>query len=141
MSPELTAIGYKQKGFGLPFAIFVIVILAMIAAAITQLETDSSESVVFDVQSTRAFLAANSGVQIGMNRLYPPGLTANDCTHAYFNATPSISFNSAGLENCTASVTCVADSVGGDDFFSLISLGKCGANLDLAMRIVEVRVR
>jgi len=131
----------KERGFGLPFAIFVVVILAMIAAAITQLETDSAESVVFDVQSTRAFLAAQSGAQIGLNALFPPGVSASNCTHSYFSSSPSITFASSGLEGCTALVSCGVSSVAGDDYFTVSSLGSCGAGLDLAQRRIEVKIR
>ncbi len=130
-----------QQGMGLPAAIFVIVILAMVTLAITELDADSAESVVFDVQSTRAFLAATSGVQVGLNQLFPPALAGNDCTHAFFSASPSLSFNSAGLQNCTATVSCTLDTVNGEQFFALVSEGRCGSNLDLAERAVEVRVR
>ncbi len=131
----------KEKGFGLPFAIFVIVILAMIASAITQMETDSAESVVFDVQSTRAFLAAQSGAQVGLNTLFPPGLAASNCTESYFSTTPSITFLASGLEGCIAQVSCSVSSVAGSDYFTVSSMGSCGSGLDLAQRRIEVKIR
>ncbi len=138
MYPET---GYRQSGLGLPSAIFVIVILSMMAIAITELDANSSEAVVFDVQSTKAFLAAQSGVQLGLNRLYPPGQAASNCSNPYFSATPSISFGTTGLDDCTATVSCAEDIVGGVSYYTLNSLGQCGTGPGLAQRAVEVRVR
>jgi MSHA biogenesis protein MshP len=127
-----------QSGFGLPFTIFILVVLATIGLAVTALEQSSAEMVAFDVQSTRAFMAAESGVELGMNRLIPPAAAASDCSNGFFTATPSVTFSAAGLETCTATVTCRVDSAGGDDYYSLTSRGSCGTGLDLAERVVVV---
>ena len=129
------------NGFGLPFTIFVLLVLGSIALGVTALEESSTEMVAFDVQSTRAFLASQSGVELGLNRLLPPGTAANDCTHAFFNSSPSISFTEAGLETCEATVTCTVESVLGTDYYTLSSRGTCGTGLSFAERVVETAVR
>ena len=133
--------GRYQKGVGLPAAMFVIVILAMIVVAVAELGESASEGVVFQVQSERAFLAAESGAQLGLNRLLPPGGAAQDCSHTFFNSSPSISLTSAGLSGCTATVTCRVDSFDGSDLYTLESVGTCGSGIDLAERAVTVGIR
>jgi MSHA biogenesis protein MshP len=141
MSPESHPCHNRQHGVGLPAAIFVLVILSMIAVAIVELSASASDAVVFDVQSTRAFMAAESGAQLGVNRLMPPGAAMNDCSHGYFSASPSITYAGTGLAGCTATVSCRVDSVAGSDYFSLTSVGTCGSGIDFAERVIAVRVR
>ncbi|MEM7363989.1 MAG: hypothetical protein AAF525_08175 [Pseudomonadota bacterium] len=133
--------GANVSGFGLPFTIFVLLILGSIALGVTALEESSNEMVAFDVQSTRAFLAAQSGVELGINRLLPPGAVANDCTHGFFNSSPSISFSTPGLDDCEATVTCTVESASGTDYFTLTSQGTCGSGLSFSERVVEAAIR
>lgn len=130
----------RQRGFGLPFAIFVLVILGLVGLAIAELEQTSAEGVVFDVQSTRAYLAAQSGAELGLNRLLPPLASQRDCTDGFFSAGPSVSFVDPGLEACAATVSCRVDVIGGQDYFTLTSRGVCGSGFERAERVIEVGV-
>ncbi len=129
----------RQTGIGLPAALFVIVVLALVAVAITELERSSAESFSFNVLSQRAFYAAESGAQIGLNRLFPPGGAASDCNNSYFGVTQT--FSQAGLQGCSVNVACRADTVGTETVYTLTATGQCGAGADSAIRIVEVRAK
>lgn len=129
----------RQTGLGLPAALFVIVVLALIAVAITELERTSAESFSFNVLSQRAFYAAESGAQVGLNRLFPPGGAASDCTNAYFGT--SQTYTQGGLNGCSVTVACRADTVGADTIFTLTATGQCGTGSDSAIRVIEVRAR
>ena len=137
MFPDVT----RQRGMGLPFAIFVIVILSMVGLAITALERSSAESVALEVQSARAFMAAQSGMELGLNRLMPPGGATANCSHGFFAASPSITFTTAALEGCAATVTCDADVAGGETYYRLTSAASCGTGPDDASRTIETGIR
>lgn len=145
----------KQFGLGLPAAIFVIVVLSLIVLALANMEERSAESLGQDVQSIRAFLAAESGAQAGLSALFPPGGTGipacSLCTSALpHTALKAIDFNSltggapAGLVGCSFSVSCCMQTdsaTPANRYFRLQSRGVCGSGVDRAERGVEVGAR
>lgn len=128
-----------QKGIALPLAIFVITALALIIAALSQLQSSSSATVSVQVNSQRAFYAAESGAQVAMNLLFPPdGSAGRVCTTSPFY---SQSYNVNGLRGCQASVDCSSVTDGVQTIFTLRSTGRCGSGADQARRIIEVRAQ
>src|SRR5690606_21486983 len=95
-------IAARQQGLGLPAAIFVILILALIAVAVTELEQSGVQAKTYEIMSTRAFFAAESGAQAAVNRLLPPGGTPAACTANFFSANYTV----AGLNGCSSAVSC-----------------------------------
>lgn len=129
----------RQRGAGLPVALFVITVLALIVAGMSQLQEGSARSVSLQIQSQRAFFAAESGAQVGVFEV----LGASDCAAV----TSPLAFNSAGLGDCEAVLSCSsldADIEGNsalETIYTITSTGQCGAGSDFAAREVEVRVR
>ena len=129
-----------QAGFSLPVAIFVLVVLSLLGAAMTRMLATGAQSVGFEVLSTRAFYAAESGAQWGMNTIFPPrGSAATTCF-----ARQDLSFSGQGLTGCSAQVTCagpvVVANAGGatSTQFRISSRGTCGSGRDTATRVIEV---
>ena len=129
----------QQRGFGLPMALFVITVLAVIVTAMGSMQTTSGQSSVLHIQGERAFYAAESGTEAALNVLLPPdGSPGRACaTSPFFTAT----FTAPGLRGCSVSVSCVQMTVDGEDLYTLISQGSCGTGLDQASRTLEVRAR
>lgn len=131
----------RQRGAGLPVALFIITVLALIVAGMAQLQQSTGQSVSLQIQSQRAFYAAESGAQVGVMQVLANG----QCSDV---ATP-INFSVAGLQGCSAALLCRDSGVvdidpdDGDDevVFTIESRGSCGSGTDRAQRIVEVRVR
>tara|TARA_B100002003_G_scaffold40594_1_gene36218 strand:+ start:4960 stop:5370 length:411 start_codon:yes stop_codon:yes gene_type:complete len=128
----------RQSGAGLPIALFIITILALLVIGMAQLQESSGQAVSLQIQSQRAFFAAESGAQVAVRDV----LEAGSCSAV----SSSIAFNASALDGCSASLSC--DSVtaniqgaGGDTVFSIVSTGQCGGGVDEAQRVVEVRVR
>lgn len=61
----------KQQGSALIVAIFIIVVMTLLVAALSKLLTRSSESISYEVLGTRAFFAAQSGMEQGLAQLFP----------------------------------------------------------------------
>jgi len=129
----------QQSGFGLPMAIFVITVLALIVASMSSLQENSAMSRSLQVQGHRALFAAESGIEISLNLLLPPdGSPGQACaTNPFFSHT----FNTAGLRSCSVTTACSSVTVNGDDIFTLVSQGSCGSGFDAANRTLEVRAR
>ena len=123
----------RQNGAGLVAAIALIVVVALLSLAVTVTVRLGATSVSLDVLNQRALQAANSGVQIGLNRVYAPS-GAGSCTNRNvdFSALP-------GLPACQASVTCASQTVAGKTYYTLVSTGSCSADTTQAQRRVRVR--
>lgn len=138
MSPDYAAVKYG-KGFGLPAAIFVITILALVIAAMAAISQRSSESVSLQIQSQRAFYAAESGVQLALNLLFPvDGNSAQSCAVSPYY---SKSFTAPGLSACQVNVSCRSVFDGTQVYYILTSSGSCGSGVDQAVRELEVMVQ
>jgi MSHA biogenesis protein MshP len=134
MFPDRSAIR-EQRGAGLPIALFIITVLALLVAGMAQLQQAGSESVSLQIQSQRAFFAAESGAQLAVRQV----LDAGSCSAV----SGSLTFPAAALTSCSAALACEAspNSVGAS-VFTITSTGRCGqGSPDSAERIVEVRVR
>ncbi|WP_320820375.1 hypothetical protein [Thalassolituus sp.] len=129
----------NQGGFGLPMALFVVTVLALIIASMSQIQNDSSSSVSLQVNSHRAFYSAEAGIEIALNLLMPPdGSAGRSCaTSPFYSQTYSV----AGLNGCSVSVACDSMTVTGDNYYTLISTGSCGSGIDRAQRAIEVRAK
>jgi MSHA biogenesis protein MshP len=129
-----------QKGLGLPAAIFVITVLAMIAIALSSLGENNAVSLGVNVNSQRAFFSAESGAQIGLTKVFPPSGTGTSCSSSptvVYNGT----FSANGLVSCSAIVSCVSDTAAGRKFYTFTSTGRCGSGIDGATRVIEVRAK
>ena len=139
MYPDIRRLNInKQRGIGLPMALFVITILAMIIAAITDLEESSGVGFGLDVNSMRAFYAAESGAQVDMANIFPATGSSASCGPL---TSSTYSFSSTGLNGCEAVVDRSCVSIESVDYFTLTSTGSCGNGLDKAVRVIDVRAR
>lgn len=127
----------KQRGAGLPVAIFVITVLALLVAGMAQLQESGAQSVSLQIQSQRAFYAAESGAQVA---------AADALYNSVCDAGPkSLDYTEAGLISCSADLSCSVEEVdingdGNDEsVYTIKSVGQCGSGA--ALRTVEVRVR
>lgn len=58
-------LGFRQSGFALVTAIFILVVLAGLGAAMVTISTAQHTTVAMDIQSTRAYQAARAGIEWG----------------------------------------------------------------------------
>jgi MSHA biogenesis protein MshP len=139
MRPE-RVIRRHQRGLGLVSAIFIITVGALLAAGMGKLMTSGQTQTVESFQSTRALLAAESGVQLYLNQLIHPQ-TSGGC--AVSNAaSDTYTFTASGISGCRAEVSCSVSTVAGQDYATIVSVGRCGgtsAALDTASRRIRVR--
>lgn len=140
MSPKPTApltAPHAQRGIGIPAALFVITLLAIIAVAINALLAQNAENYQEEVSLTRAFYAAESGAGFALNSIFPPEEFPQYNADAECAAGPrEYAFTIAGLNECKASVSCSLDAtVAGVEYYTIVSEGVC----DGVTRTVQVR--
>jgi MSHA biogenesis protein MshP len=129
----------QQKGAGLPIALFIITVLALLVVGMAQLQESSGQAISLQIQSQRAFFAAESGAQVGVRDV----LESDSCGAI---STP-VNFSQGGLSDCTAALECESLSTGlggpgGNVVFTITSTGQCGVGgEDESKRVVEVRIR
>lgn len=127
----------RQRGIGLPAAIFVITLMIAIAVGINVLVSQNAETFEEEVGLTRAFYAAESGAGMAMHLLFPPALfpdynTRQACT----DMQAQFDFDVDGLRQCRTELSCVLDATVDEvDYFTVTSQGVCGA----IRRTVQVR--
>ncbi|MCF5896147.1 MSHA biogenesis protein MshP [Aeromonas veronii] len=114
-------------------ALFVIVVMALLAAAMGRFLVDSGEKNTVEVRSVRALLAAQSGLEVALYRLFPKRTLAQPTPPAVCPASSPLSFASTpGLTNCQAVVRCATVPVTYNGFvtngYRLESVGTCGSS-------------
>ena len=134
MYPDPQAFG-RMRGSALMIALFVIVVMALLAAAMGRFLVDSGEKNTVEVRSVRALLAAQSGLEVALYRLFPKRTLAQPTPPAVCLASSPLSFASnPGLSNCLAVVRCATVPVTYNgsvtNGYRLESVGTCG-NSDL----------
>lgn len=138
MCPDLNKNICKQSGSMLIVAIFIIVVMGILVLGLSRLLQASTETVVTEVLGTRAFYAAQSGLELGLQQLFALDAATASCS----NVEQEFPFyNIQGLINCKANVSCVqsASSENPDiTHYLLKSTGSC--ENDLTLRTVEIEV-
>ena len=137
----------KQAGVGLVTAIFLLVVIAGLAAAMVTVFTNQQASSQLDLQGTRAYQAARAGIEWGLFRATQSG--SCDGTVNSF-ALPA----SSTLSGFTVTVICTPTKGPGDDAATTVrtiratacnqpAAGGCPnatSNLDYVQRIIEVQL-
>ena len=149
----------KQQGSILVLAIFIMVVMLLLGAALVRLLSSSAESIAYEVVGTRAYNAANTGLQAKLSALFPlnsnalqcdevtpvTGLIDGDLAPADIISNdylPNLN-NVAGLKNCSVTQM-VCSNFKQDDvtYFKLTSTGEClmdGGQVTSRTVVVEAR--
>lgn len=122
----------RQRGIGLMAAIFLIVVVAVLVVAIARMVRTSSEAFAQDVMTERAELAADSGAELALNRVFAPAGVPS-C------ASWSFDLSVVGLPRCRANVACSSEMVSGNPLYTLESNGRCDAGGYIAERRLLVK--
>jgi len=127
----------------MPLAAIIVVGVGVLALTISRVASQSSSASVLEGVSMQAFYAAESGAHYGMHQLMFDVVSrtvadqnCNDLT----TDTSLLTFTVAGLDGCTADVSCVIDTVAGSpqSFYRIRSSAACGAGNLFSQRVIEV---
>lgn len=108
-------------------AIFVIVVMSLVAAALFAVLGSAAQQGGANVGGVRAKMAARSAAQNALIKLFPKTNIAADCS-----TTEILTFNAtSGLENCSATVACTAFEITANvgnvnaTYYRLVAEGSC----------------
>jgi len=124
----------KQAGIGLVSAIFVISVLAIIAAGMASLVANSGKLHSQHLLAIRADNAAQSGLEIARTKMQHVNNLCRSEQQSYH-------FTTQGLFDCKAQVSCQSVEQDNQRFIALTSTGSCGTDLDSASRTSEQFIR
>lgn len=92
----------SQRGFSLVSAIFLLIVLAGLGAAIVNISTSQHTSSALDVQGTRAYQAARTGIEWGVYQQLQAGVCNNSTS--FVPTAPTLSAFTVTV-TCAAAVT------------------------------------
>lgn len=130
----------SQNGSALVIAIFVLVIMTLIGSALIRMQNSSAETVVYEVMGTRAYAAAQTGIQWQLTEIFPLNtLGATDCKT---NITEPTISGVIGLENCQFEISCDS-SISHDNvqYYTVTSTGSCSVAGVETSRTIEIEAR
>ncbi len=139
MCPETSPIG-RQRGFLLPLALFMMLVLGLLALGLWRVSAQTNIGAVQELISVQAFYAAESGAQEGMSLLFYPDASSRatvDGQCAAINLLRGYD-NIPGLNNCSAQISCARQEMNETSFYTITSHGQCQAGSLQAQRTIEV---
>lgn len=125
----------RQSGNTLVIAVFVIVVLGGLVAALSSLLRSTSDSVAVEVLGTRSFMVAQSGIERGMLQLFPLG------EKPVTRCPDPAAFVPVQMGKCRAEVTCDAVEYDNNVHFLLTSTGSCQGGEHRTSRQLAVEAR
>ena len=130
----------SQQGLSLVIAVFILVALALLGAAMINILAGGTASVAREVISTRALFAAESGAQRKLNEIfYASGsVTPGQCTPTTYTGVSAF----GGLFGCgDVSVDCSYVTIDITNYYTITSTGSCGPADAPAVRAVLVQAK
>ena len=148
MCPDQYQSAVKQRGSTIIVALFVIVVMGLVVATLSRLLQSSSETISYEVLGTRAFFAAQSGLEQGLVQLFPVGAAGTYCKVADTGYTGNVAATSspasADLAGCNFSLSCSSGRQTLDAtavvYYRLTSVGSCTAGSISSQRTVSMDV-
>ncbi|MCV6624765.1 MAG: hypothetical protein OIF38_01630 [Cellvibrionaceae bacterium] len=142
MFPKLKNPARDQAGFVLPVALFLLIAAAALALGLSRSSATVPLIAMQELYSQRAYYAADSGANYALSYLLlraEPNRSDSDGYCTELN-TAQISYSTAGLEGCSASLSCQqrAGSPNNASYYIITSKGMCGQAPYDASRTIAV---
>ncbi|WP_049723800.1 pilus assembly PilX family protein [Gilvimarinus polysaccharolyticus] len=127
-----------QRGFLLPVAVFILVVMSVAAIAMWRSTIQSSHSIVQELISTQALYAAESGAQAGVGQIFT-GIDRAAVNTQCDVLNLTLNYSVTGLQQCSAQVSCSVTTSPDDtsSVYIIDSVGSCGTSVT-AERTVRV---
>jgi MSHA biogenesis protein MshP len=140
----------RQQGSMLVIALFIIVVISLLAASLSRILSSTADSVANEVYSSKAYYAAESGMEYGIYQVLR--IRKDPICVDFHNLKDDPNFeptdihfdisNEVGLENCRVSISCQTIPVDATtNQFYLVSTGTCDGGKIIAQHQVEAEVK
>lgn len=128
---------HLQQGSAIVIAVFIIVVMSLLAAALTRMLQDSQQSIGYEVFGSRAYLAANAGVEQGLLKLFPLGGGVAVC-----DATSTLDLSAqTAFHGCVVNYTCAAKTVDASTLYQIDSTARCNAGEFVTRRKIQAQAK
>jgi len=123
----------RQQGFSIVTAVFIIVILALLALGMMQLITTNQQSISQEATSVKAYFAGQSGLQWGMYQAVYGGATGSY----------TVTLSNSGLANTTIDLTLSSNTILTNTYYTVNAQGIYGTTSipEYALRELELRFK
>lgn len=130
----------RERGSMLVMALFVLIVLALLAGTMITIISGSSKTVIHEVYGLRAQLAAQAGLEVLIAQSFPVGTSAQVCN---INTSSSSSFSQiAGFRNCRFDAQCASSQIDFEGqthrYYRFASTGYCEIGEGVVSRTVYV---
>ncbi|GHE99194.1 hypothetical protein GCM10011501_30930 [Thalassotalea profundi] len=123
-------------------AIFVIIVMTLLGTALVRMLSTEAETVAYEVIGTRAFQAAQSGMQWQLQQIFPLDSSGIACPSANSIKSFANSGNHGrGLKNCQAKLQCDSFEHNNITYYQLKSTGICSVGGVETSRTIAVDAR
>lgn len=125
----------RQQGFLIPLALFILVGMAALAAAIARMSTQSNNQSYQKLISAQTFYAADSGAQVAMNSVLFPSATRSSGDTA---CTGMVAVSTT-IQGCEVVQSCALanDASGTTSIYTIESTATCGSGDMTVVRTVR----
>ncbi|WP_278182981.1 MSHA biogenesis protein MshP [Vibrio misgurnus] len=134
----------KQAGNLYIVAIFVIVVMGLLAAALSRIEWSNQDALSRDVLGTQAWFAAHSLNELALTQFYPLNASSAVSSNCADNAALQTAMDRliAEYPGCSVSVSCrTLGELDNQSLFQLENLVRCGSGLHQVERAQQVVVK
>ncbi len=146
---KLSLLSFQQKmikvqtGSSLVLGIFILVVMSLLGAALIEIMESNEDAYTYEVLGTRAYNAAQSGIQIEMQRVFPLIDASNSNSSVCDSNSRNVSFTSIdGLNGCSAILQCTSISHEvTTSYYTITSVGQCDINGEVTSRTIEVQAK
>lgn len=122
---------FAQRGLGLVTAIFVITVAALLVVGMASLLVSNQQSYAHALLSTRAQLAADSGLELGLQALRP----VSGATVCEARSTPVLPDQS--FASCRLTLHCQALQTATGQAFVISAKARCGSGADTTVSLAQ----
>lgn len=139
----------KQQGSLIIVVVFVIVVMSLLASSLMRMEWSNQDAVTKEILGTKAWFAAHSGAEWGLNQLFPigdPAVQPNVATCTGMSSQSAAVSMIGSINGCQGLVVeCtlyqVSQGVDTINHFRVSSSAVCGSNRHEVRRVQEVWAR
>jgi MSHA biogenesis protein MshP len=139
-SYNLTKPANKQNGSMIVMALFVLIVVGLLAAALINIVSVSSNTMVYQVYGLRAQQAAKAGIEELLFTSFPANGSALSCNATVLS--PTSFSNVRGLNECSYTAQCVTEAIAFDGInrlhFRFTSTGSCQIDNSVVSRTLSV---
>ncbi|OIQ24855.1 MSHA biogenesis protein MshP [uncultured Vibrio sp.] len=137
----------NQNGSVYIIAIFVLVVMGFLGAALTRMEWSNNDALTRDALGTQAWLLSHSANELVLTHMYPLNASAavsSNCTSPMPSDIQNALLALASQQANCSEVSTVCSSLGtldDEDFYKVESTAICGTGINHVQRMQEVWVK